>query len=377
MANDLYESFGGREFTHKLSTEFYARVARDPLLRPLFPTTFKCAIEQFAAFLSQFLSGPPEDTQARWFLSLRESHQRFQIGIKERDAWLRVMSETLEQVEMPDRYRQSLGELFKVSSAFIAKQPVQSFGHDQGSICHPEVRLRWEVQLALEQAVAQIHAGGFDQAILLAQSSPLAEFFTRDHAVHAHFLALLIRYGGAPQHVESQLMADPELAKVRHSYNRTLLHEAAASGRAELLVLLLRLGADPNGGTHAPLYSLANECRDDRAGARAVKILVAAGANVNAQDLKQQTTALHMSARRGSPQIAGALIECGASIDPRDSTGDTPLRRAINCRRVEVAKLLLAHGANPDSVGSKHLTPRTAARDSKMRAVFHADPHGS
>ncbi|HEY3743055.1 MAG TPA: ankyrin repeat domain-containing protein [Bryobacteraceae bacterium] len=370
MANDLYGSFGGREFSQKLSTEFYARVARDPLLRPLFPTTFRCAIEQFAAFLSQFLSGPPEDTQQRWWLSIQASHQRFPIGAPERDAWLRVMNETLEQVEMPERCRQSLRELFKVSSAYIARQPESSAIED------PQIRLRWEVQVALEQAVARIHVGDFDQALASAQAPPLKEFFTRDRAVHAHFLALLIRSGGALEHVDSEVKADPELAAVRHTFNRTLLHEAGASGRAGLTQRLLRLGADPNAGTHSPLYSVANECQNDREGARTVRILAAAGADVNARDPKQQTTPLHMAARRGSPLIAEALIECGAHIDPRDSTGDTPLRRAINCRRPDVARLLLAHGANPDSLGSKQLTPRTAARDAKMRAVFLPDARG-
>lgn len=55
----LYEAIGGADACHKLSTAFYARVARDPLLRPLFPgKIFTCAIEEFAAFLVQLLEGP-------------------------------------------------------------------------------------------------------------------------------------------------------------------------------------------------------------------------------------------------------------------------------------------------------------------------------
>ena len=364
MANELYESFGGREFCRKLSTEFYARVARDPLLRPFFPKSFTCAIEEFAAFLSQFLSGPSEDRQRRWWLSLQESHQRFKIGVRERDAWLRVMTDTLDEVEMPERCRKSLRDLFTVSSAYVADQPENS------AIGDGEIQQRWEIQVALDGAVAAIRVRDFDRALATAKSPPLAEFFARDRAVHAHFLALLIRSRGALHYVESQVTGDPELATVRHSYNRTLLHEAAAAGRAQIVELLLRLRADPNAGSHSTLYSVANECHDDCEGARIVRILVAAGADVNARDLKQQTTPLHMAARRGSALIAEALIGCGALIDPRDSSGDTPLRRAVNCGRVEVAKLLLAHKANPDSLGSKQLTPRTAARAVKMRAVF-------
>ena len=45
--------------------------------------SFRCAIEAFSAFLAQFLGGPSADSQFRWFLSLRESHQRFKIGPEE------------------------------------------------------------------------------------------------------------------------------------------------------------------------------------------------------------------------------------------------------------------------------------------------------
>src|SRR5216684_3951951 len=101
--SNLYEVMGGREGCRRLSVAFYARVERDPLLRPLFPgTTFTCAIEAFAAFLAQFLGGPSEDAQRRWWLSLRESHLRFKIGQKERDAWMKNMMEALDDVPIEE-----------------------------------------------------------------------------------------------------------------------------------------------------------------------------------------------------------------------------------------------------------------------------------
>ena len=76
--SDLYQAIGGTPACRKLSAAFYDRVAHDSLLRPLFPgKTVKCAIEAFAAFLAQFLGGPSEDAQRRWWLSLRESHLRW------------------------------------------------------------------------------------------------------------------------------------------------------------------------------------------------------------------------------------------------------------------------------------------------------------
>ena len=101
-----------------------------------------------------------------------------------------------------------------------------------------------------------------------------------------------------------------------------------------------------------------------------VRALVKGGAGVNAHDGVQRCTPLHMAARRGNAEVAGALIDCGADIKARDRTGDTPLRRAVNCDKVAVARLLLNNGAEPDSIGSKGLTPRLAARSAAMKRLL-------
>jgi truncated hemoglobin YjbI len=91
----LLEALGGEEGCRSLSAAFYARVGKDPVLRPFFPgKSLRCAAEEFAAFLIQFLGGDEKQTQHRWWLSLRESHARFQIGPNARHAWLRHMWKT-------------------------------------------------------------------------------------------------------------------------------------------------------------------------------------------------------------------------------------------------------------------------------------------
>src|SRR5438874_755664 len=116
----MYQAIGGADTCRKLSEAFYARVARDPVLRPLFPgKSLRCAIEAFAAFLVQFLGGPAEDSERRWWLSLRESHLRFKIGSKHRDAWMSRMVEALGDVEIGESERGALRELFERSSAHV------------------------------------------------------------------------------------------------------------------------------------------------------------------------------------------------------------------------------------------------------------------
>jgi ankyrin repeat protein len=50
-----------------------------------------------------------------------------------------------------------------------------------------------------------------------------------------------------------------------------------------------------------------------------------------------------MAARRGNAVVAKALLDCGATIDAVDRRGDTPLQRAINCRKLHVAELLRSY----------------------------------
>src|SRR5689334_3393308 len=116
----VLEALGGEEGCRRLSAAFYARVAKDPVLRPLFPgKSLRCATEEFAAFLIQFLGGDEEQTQFRWWLSLRESHARFQIGPEARRAWLKQMEATLDQTPLHEATRDALRTFFSHSSAYV------------------------------------------------------------------------------------------------------------------------------------------------------------------------------------------------------------------------------------------------------------------
>ncbi|MCU1259795.1 MAG: globin [Bryobacterales bacterium] len=376
---NLYQAIGGTVTCRKLSAAFYARVERDPVLRPLFPgKTFKCAIEEFSAFLAQFLGGPPEDAQRRWWLSLGESHLRFKIGQKERDAWMMNMMRALDDVPIEGSARSALRDLFERSSAYVvnvgqAPAVADDKGGPTSDRIHQEVSRRWSAQLTLDEAVAAVHSGAADCAIALAESSTLQTYFRYNRAVFATLLAVMINRGDVTMldYVRENLLADPALAQERYS-GRTLLHGAAAAGNLAIVELLLRLGAEPDitdAGGHTPLYCVANECKL-RGGENVVRALVQAGASVDACDGVKRCTALHMAARRDNVEVAEALLDCGAVIDVRDSLGDTPLRRAVNCNSTEVASLLLARGADRHSKGSKGLTPSLAVRTTAMRRLL-------
>ncbi len=407
---DLYEAIGGTATCHRLSSAFYAHVARDPVLRRFFPgKTLKCAIEAFAAFLAQFLSGPPEEAQPRWWLSLRESHLRFKIGQRERDAWMKNMIEALDDARIEQPARSALRRFFERSSLYLVNQrsedspgrsgssagqaPAMTGARDELSVdrsqpderaesderaqsgerIDEELSRRWSMQRLLDEAVAAIHCREVDRAIALAECPTLQTHFEGNLAVFAALLASMVRSGERTllDYVHGRLSAIPALARAPYS-GRTLLHEAAAGGNVSTVELLLHLGADADAdGAHTPLYCVGNECTTP-GGASVVRALVRAGANVDGRARVKQCTALHMAARRGNVEVASALLDCGADIEARDSLGETPLRRAVNCDKTGVAALLLSRGANRHSRGSKGRTPSSAARSSAMRQLLQS-----
>jgi len=291
---------------------------------------------------------------------------------------MKNMMQALDDVPIEESARSALRDLFERSSAYLVNVDQAPAMADDGggpscNRIHQEISRRWSAQRTLDEAVAAIHSGAADRAMSLAEGSTLQAYFKSNPAVFAALLALMIGRGDATMldYVREKLLSDPALAQERYS-GRALLHGAAAAGDLATVGLLLRLGAEPDttdAGNHTPLYCVANECKV-RGGANVVRALVQAGASVDACDGVKHCTALHMAARRGNVDVAEALLECGAGIEVRDSLGDTPLRRAVNCDKTGVATLLLARGSDMHSKGSKGLTPLLAARSSAMRRLF-------
>ena len=162
----LLRALGDEAGCKRLSAEFYARVAGDPVLRPLFPgKSLRCATEEFAAFLIQFLKGDEERTQYRWWLSLHESHARFHIGPAERAAWLKQMRATLDAAPLNDETWKALKQFFTQSSAYIvdkATVPLED----------KELATRWNEQLILERAIDAIITGRKGRPNYLYQRFP-------------------------------------------------------------------------------------------------------------------------------------------------------------------------------------------------------------
>jgi hemoglobin len=88
----LYDAAGGMPFFERVVGRFYAGVAVDPTLLPLYPEADLAGAERrLTLFLVQYWGGPRTYDVERGHPRLRMRHAPFAIGPDERDAWLRLM----------------------------------------------------------------------------------------------------------------------------------------------------------------------------------------------------------------------------------------------------------------------------------------------
>jgi len=120
----LYEEMGGRPTFEKLVSHFYALVAVDPILRPMYPDEdFKGAAERLLMFLEQYWGGPTTYSEQRGHPRLRMRHANFHIGEAERDVWLKHMQSAVKDLEMRDDLREELWNYLVMAANSMVNQP--------------------------------------------------------------------------------------------------------------------------------------------------------------------------------------------------------------------------------------------------------------
>lgn len=93
----MHAAVGGEAFFVELIDHFYAGVAMDPLLRPLYPDDLTESKHHMVLFLQQYWGGPGTYSELRGHPRLRMRHAPFVIGEAERDAWVGHMAEALDR----------------------------------------------------------------------------------------------------------------------------------------------------------------------------------------------------------------------------------------------------------------------------------------
>jgi len=113
----LYDRAGGTPFFEALVGRFYAGVALDPALRPIYPEPdLAGAQHRLTLFLIQYWGGPATYDQERGHPRLRMRHAPFAIGAGERDRWLVHMRAALAEMAPPAEIAEQLERYFAMAA---------------------------------------------------------------------------------------------------------------------------------------------------------------------------------------------------------------------------------------------------------------------
>jgi hemoglobin len=122
--SSFYEEIGGEAFFTDLVSQFYAQVAVDPILRPMYPDTdLKAAALRLQWFLEQYWGGPITYQENRGHPRLRMRHAEFHINIAAHDAWLKAMRTAVDGVEMKPELKAQLWSYLEMAAAAMVNQP--------------------------------------------------------------------------------------------------------------------------------------------------------------------------------------------------------------------------------------------------------------
>jgi hemoglobin len=122
--SSFYDEIGGEAFFTDLVSQFYAQVAVDPILRPMYPETdLKAAALRLQWFLEQYWGGPSTYKENRGHPRLRMRHAEFHINIAAHDAWLKAMRTAVDGVEIKPELKAQLWSYLEMAAAAMVNQP--------------------------------------------------------------------------------------------------------------------------------------------------------------------------------------------------------------------------------------------------------------
>ena len=103
----------GEEHLRQMVAAFYRRVKTDDLLSPMYPVNdWDGAEKRLADFIVYRFGGAQTYLQERGHPRLRARHFPFVIGEAERDRWMKLMTEAMEEVQTPSEVAPIIREFF-------------------------------------------------------------------------------------------------------------------------------------------------------------------------------------------------------------------------------------------------------------------------
>jgi ankyrin repeat protein len=183
----------------------------------------------------------------------------------------------------------------------------------------------------------------------------------------------------------ARLGQDEGLITARDEYGHTLLSEAAGQHFVRLATSLLERGADPNTIDETGYWPLriAAESGD----LEMVRLLLKWKAHpthptlspsfVGTKSLILWST-LYTAILHASSPVVKALIDAGADVNHQDLDEDTPLHHAVHRDRPDVVRWLLERGADTNAEAYGGVKPADVA-DNKAAAIVrkHQEQHNT
>ncbi len=124
IEQSFYERVGGQKTFNELVSHFYALVAVNPVLRPMYPDSdLKAAAQRLEMFLVQYWGGPTTYSEQRGHPRLRMRHAPFHIATKERDEWLNCMRQAVDGLEINADLRTELWNYLEMAANSMVNQP--------------------------------------------------------------------------------------------------------------------------------------------------------------------------------------------------------------------------------------------------------------
>jgi ankyrin repeat protein len=116
---------------------------------------------------------------------------------------------------------------------------------------------------------------------------------------------------------------------------------------------------------YSPLHTASFEHQD-----AILRYLIDKGADLNLPDRKNGSRLLHYAANLNQLAAAEAALAKGARLDVEDGYGNQPLWNAVfndkgRNARIEMVKLFMAHGADPDHKNRSGRSPRDLVKIAK------------
>ena len=217
--------------------------------------------------------------------------------------------------------------------------------------------------MANKQPLLEHEGGSFDVEEVCEKAEDMVEIevgeacFNKDTEKFPSLLKIgkneilfAIRCGNAKS-IEKILEFGVNLNKVKDTIGQSALRIAIERNNLPIVKLLLEYGADPN---HIDkLWSSPIHYTVD---SEIIKELLKYGAEVDSEDSSGMTPLMRALAGEKF-EIAKIFLDHGANINHCDNDGLTALHEASNTGQLETIEFLLKHGANIDAIDDEKCSP--------------------